>query len=176
KVAVYLGESSVIPNALQHFAEDEVGQPEALAAQFLIEPRRLLVGDASLIINPHPGVDNDHSASYSLLRPKRDSARPPSHSTLPGSRRIEVASVSLQAREGSSPSQLSWWQIRCGAARRIAWRMSRSSISTFVRIGTNLRVNISHSCVSFERAGRADNSRVGSMHGQRSWQMAYFVA
>src|SRR5208282_6913358 len=33
EIALYFGERCVTPNTLQHLAEDEVGQPEALPAQ-----------------------------------------------------------------------------------------------------------------------------------------------
>ena len=46
---------------LQDFAEDEVGETEALAVEFAIEPRGLGIAGAGEIVDPDGGVDDDHT-------------------------------------------------------------------------------------------------------------------
>src|SRR5271167_3010803 len=60
KFAPHLSKINVSPDSLQYLAQDQVGQPQTLPAQFLIKPRRLLVRDATQIVNPYRGINDDH--------------------------------------------------------------------------------------------------------------------
>ena len=52
---------NVIPDALQHFAEDDVGQPKTLAVELCVQPVRLGILHALKVIDPDGGVDDDHA-------------------------------------------------------------------------------------------------------------------
>jgi hypothetical protein len=76
-----------IANALQHFAENDVRQPQALTIEFRIKPIRFRIPDTLEIVNPDGGVD-DHHVDYFVTRPSREASRSPSQATLPRNRRM----------------------------------------------------------------------------------------
>jgi len=50
----------VVANALQHFAQDDVGKRKPLAVEFSVQPVRLAIVRALEVINPDRGVHDDH--------------------------------------------------------------------------------------------------------------------
>jgi hypothetical protein len=76
-----------IADALQHFAEDQVGEAEPLTIEFGMDPIRLRIPVALEVVDPDSGVD-DHHGGYLATRPVRDASRSPSQVTLPRSRRM----------------------------------------------------------------------------------------
>ena len=54
-------EREIIADALQHFAEDDIGEPKTLAVEFCVQPVRLGILRALEVINPDRGVHDDHA-------------------------------------------------------------------------------------------------------------------
>ena len=52
----------VVANALQHLAQDNVGQSQALAVDFSIQPLSLGITNALKVIDPDRRVDDDHGS------------------------------------------------------------------------------------------------------------------
>lgn len=117
-------------NTLQNLAQNQIGKPNFLAAQFLIEPFCFWVLRAAEVIYPHGRVDNHHLRLYTAFLPSRDSFRSPSHFTFPRSCRIAVCRRSRTSSRSaaSTVARLVRAPLLCMASR-----MSRSSISMFVR-------------------------------------------
>lgn len=76
----------LIANALQHFAQDQISEPETLAIELGMHPLCLRILHAFEVIDPDSRVD-DHHAGYFPTRPSRDASRSPSQITLPRKRR-----------------------------------------------------------------------------------------
>lgn len=51
----------IVADALQHLAEDDIGQSETLAIEFRVQPLRFRIVYAVEVINPNRGVDDDHA-------------------------------------------------------------------------------------------------------------------
>jgi hypothetical protein len=56
-----LSKSPGIGDALQNFAEVEVGQAQSLTLQFPVEPVRFWILVASQVVNPNGGIHDDHA-------------------------------------------------------------------------------------------------------------------
>lgn len=87
QLALDIFRRELIPDALQHFAENHIGQPETLAIELRMDPICLGIPDALEVIDPDSGVD-DHHAGYFATRPRREVSRAPSQVTFPRKRRI----------------------------------------------------------------------------------------
>ena len=120
----------VVADALQHFAEDDVRQPEALAIEFGVQPVRLRILRALEVIDPDRGV-YDHHAAYFATRSRRDELRSPSQPTWPRKRRMPLwPLVWINRRSASSTTA----RFVRRPLLRMACRIRRSSISMFVRM------------------------------------------
>src|SRR6266851_1993984 len=130
KLIAYLLKLASFTNALQHFAEDHVGKTQSLERHFAVEPLRFGVEDASYIVNPDSRVYDNHP-NYSVLRPRRDSSRFPSHFTLPRNRRIPACERVWMSRR-SAVSTVAFFVS--APPSRMACRIKVSSMSILVRI------------------------------------------
>ena len=75
-------------NPLEHFADNQISEPQTLPAHFSVEPLSLRRGAVPEIIDPYRRVDHCHDASGT--RDFLDSSRFPSQWMLPLSLRIAV--------------------------------------------------------------------------------------
>ncbi len=53
QLALDVSRGDLIPNALQHFAQNQIGQPKTLAIELQMEPIRLRIRNALKIVDPH---------------------------------------------------------------------------------------------------------------------------
>src|SRR5262249_54380673 len=60
-----------IAQALQHLAQNDVGETQPSPAEFAIEPLGFWIADGSEIVDPDRRVDDDH-VGYLVARPRRD--------------------------------------------------------------------------------------------------------
>jgi hypothetical protein len=65
QLALHIGSRGLIPNALEHFAENEVGDSKTLALELCVEPIRLGIRHTTEVVDPDRGIDDDHGT---LLR------------------------------------------------------------------------------------------------------------
>jgi hypothetical protein len=61
-------ESAIVEDALQHFAENDINQPETLAFKLRIQPFDLGIVHAAKIVDPNRRINDDHDC-YSGMRP-----------------------------------------------------------------------------------------------------------
>jgi hypothetical protein len=54
---------TVVPNALEHLTEDQIGETETLSVQLGVHPLGLWIRDAAKVIDPDGGVDDHHDAT-----------------------------------------------------------------------------------------------------------------
>jgi hypothetical protein len=71
QISSYPHERAFRPNTLQHFAKDEVRQPNALPLQLPIQPACLRILRAAQIIDPHRRVNDNHSGLFPNPRQAR---------------------------------------------------------------------------------------------------------
>src|SRR5216684_9279099 len=116
-----------VAEALQHFAQDDVGQPQTLPVELPAQPRRLRVSRALQIVDPDRGVDDDHA--YFAVRPRRDALRSPFQATLPRNRRILPCPLVRTSRCSASSTTA---RFVFPSLPRMAWRIRLSSMSMFV--------------------------------------------
>src|SRR5580704_59487 len=130
KLISYPSEFARVTNALQHFAQNQIGQTDPLQRHLAVKPLSFCIGIATEIVNPNGRV-HDHHSNNPLLRPRRDSARFPSHFTLPRNRRIPTwARVWMNKRRAASTVAF----FVSMPPSCIALCINSSSISILVRI------------------------------------------
>jgi hypothetical protein len=59
-LARHIGSSGFIPNALEHFAENEVGDSKTLALELCVEPIRLGISNTTEVVDPDRAIDDEH--------------------------------------------------------------------------------------------------------------------
>ena len=81
-----LSGNGIVADPLEDFAQNDVGQSEALAIEFRVQPIRLGIASALQVVDPDGCIDDHHA--YFASRSRRDLFRSPSHAIRPRSRRI----------------------------------------------------------------------------------------
>lgn len=73
KIRIYPRKLALIPNTLQHLAQDEIREAQPLPLQLAVQPPRFWILGAAQVVEPHGRVNDDHG--YTMTESARDVTR-----------------------------------------------------------------------------------------------------